>query len=99
MEKEVYRNYLRRLVVIDKDISRLEVEWLKRHYANREFFMEEIKRLQNEEAMIIDSLDCVELAFYYDDYKDELTKDELNALGRSLMQLIVRKNKERKGRS
>ena len=94
MEKEVYRNYLRRLVVIDKDISRLEVEWLKRHYANREFFMEEIKRLQNEEAMIIDSLDCVELAFYYDDYKDEL-----NALGRSLMQLIVRKNKERKGRS
>ena len=52
MEKEIYRNYLMRLVVIQKDISRLSIECLKRNYENIESFMEEIKNLQIEKEMI-----------------------------------------------
>ena len=48
--------------------------------------------------MIIDSLNCGELAIYYHDYKDTLTKDELNALANALLELQIRKNNERKGR-
>ena len=98
MEKEIYRNYLMRLVVIQKDISRLSIECLKRNYENIESFIEEIKNLQIEKEMIIDSLNCGELAIYYHDYKDTLTKDELNALANALLELQIRKNNERNGR-
>ena len=62
MEKEIYRNYLMRLVVIQKDISRLSIECLKRNYENIESFMEEIKNLQKEQEMIIESLNRGELS-------------------------------------
>ena len=48
--------------------------------------------------MIIDQLDCRELVNYYEDYKDTLTKSELEVFSRVLMELHVKKINEERGR-
>ena len=94
MKEEIYKNYLIRLSVIQKEISRLRIECLKRNYQNVGNFMMNIIALQDEEEAIINQLDLVELTCYYDDFKDVLTKEDLTVLSKVLLQLQLKKTKE-----
>ena len=94
MKEENYKNYLIRLSVIQKEVSRLRIECLKRNYQNVGNFMMYIIALQDEEETIINQLDLGELICYYDAHKDMLTKEELAVFSKVLLQLQVKKIKE-----
>ena len=98
MEAGMIKNMLMRLVVIEREVSKLRIECLKKNYENVGELLEHVQVLQNEESMIIDQLDCKELVNYYEDYKDTLTKSELEVFSRVLMELHVKKINEERGR-
>ena len=98
MEAGMIKNMLMRLVVIKREVSKLRIECLKKNYENVGELLEHVQVLQNEESMIIDQLDCKELVNYYEDYKDTLTKSELEVFSRVLMELHVKKINEERGR-
>ena len=93
MKEENYKNYLIRLAVIQKEVSRLRIECLKRNYQNVDNFMMNIIALQDEEKTIINQFDLGELICYYEDYKDVLTKEDLAVLSKVLLLLHIKKNK------
>lgn len=95
---ELCKNELTRLAVIYKEISRLEVECLKRNYKNVDTLDEQIKRLNVEKDDIIKGMNLIKLAAFYDEYKNYLTKAELEALGRVLLELQLKKSEERRSR-
>ena len=101
MKEEFYTNYLMRLAIIQKEVSELSVECLKRNYQNIENLMIKLKKLHEEEENIINRFDLVQLALYYNDYKETLSKKEIEALSNALLYLQAKKNTdivEKRGR-
>lgn len=97
METEKVKDYLMRLVVIHKELSKLSIESLKRGHKPSEEMANitlEILNLASEEEHIISCFELTELSLYYMDYGSTLTREELSALSRVLLQLQVKKHNE-----
>ncbi len=96
--EEMYKCKLTRLAVIYREISRLEVEILKGNYENVDALDVKIEKLNLEKDNIIKGMNLVKLAAFYDNYKGRLTKAELDALGRVLLELHLVKSEESRSR-
>lgn len=95
---EVYRNKLARLAVIYRELSEINTECLKRNYQNIDKLNEQKEKLNLEKDSIINGINLIKLAAFYDEYKSYLAKKELDALGKVLLELQLKKSKEGRSR-